>query len=160
MPHRQISQHPQRPDVLVRWLLAERVIFITLEGPLTPELVAWLTERIITLIHSCPTQGVHVVVDTSAMTTNEAGYDYRYNEVLRHPRLGQVAIVGRYGSNMLYWALKTAAFMLGVSMSYSRSVEGALEALNCGDPALPDLKALRADLKSALMPTREGIAEN
>jgi hypothetical protein len=127
-----------RRDVVVRWLIPERVIFVYGEGKISPAVRDWMNARIIYLMHSCSTSHIHLITDVRHVTQVSLSSITKPSPVLRHPRRGWFISIGASKNWLMQFVLRLVVWMMRLSYRDCDSVHEALTELRQFDPSLPD----------------------
>ena len=134
-----------RRDVIVRWLVPERVIFVSAEGKINPAVRDWMNARIDYLMHSCATPQVHLIGDVSRMSYMTMSSITSPSPVLRHPRRGWFFSVGASQNRLIRGLLACIAWIMTLKYRDCATLAEALTELQNLDATLPNLQAYQSD---------------
>ena len=135
-----------RRDIVVRWLVPDRVIFVSGEGHISPAVREWINTRIIYLMHSCATPRIHLISDVRRITQVSFSSITNPSPVLSHPRRGWFISVGASKSWLMQAVLRAMVWMMTLNYRDCPTIGEALTQLNQLDPSLPTWDLSKLDM--------------
>ena len=135
-----------RRDVVVRWLIPNRVIFVSGEGKINAAVRDWMNARIIYLMHSCSTPHIHLISDVRRITHVSPSSVTKPSPVLRHPRRGWFLSVGASKHWLMRPIMRFTVWMMTLNYQDCPTIPDALAQLRQLDPSLPEWDLLTLDL--------------
>lgn len=135
-----------RKDVVVRWLIPDRVIFVSGEGKIDAEVRDWMNARIIYLMHSCATPQIHLISDVRRITYVSPSSITKPSPVLQHPRRGWFVSVGASRRWLMQAAIRLMVWVMSLNYRDCPTIHEALRQLRQIDPSLPEWDLSQLDL--------------
>ena len=129
---------PGSQDNSVRWWLPERVIYVGIQEDITSVTADWRLHQLIGLIHTCPTQRVHVIIEVQPGHHLPNVFHPVSRRLIAQPRRGWVVTIVDYPA----WQRHLLNFLTRLTYlryDFCATRQAAFDVLQRHDPTLPQL---------------------
>jgi hypothetical protein len=126
-------------DVVVKWLVPHRVIYIGAAGDISPSVREWMNTQALYLYHSCATPQIHLLINMEKVTSQSPA-SRQDRPAIWHQRRGWCITVGTMHNPLLRGLINPLLRLFRTYIQDLPSNEDGLAFLQKADPSLPDLQ--------------------
>jgi hypothetical protein len=122
----------------VRWWLPGKIIYVVIQGGITPVTADWRLHQVIGMIHSCPTLHVHLMIEMQGGNPLPNVFYPVSRRLIAQPRRGWVTAIVNYPP----WQIRLLNLLTRLTYlryDFCSTREAALATLQKHDSSLPQI---------------------